>query len=130
MHDASRSQWQEYAHIFPSGTVWEIGDPKRLTRVRGPNLVVIDRSIVVGCRSRNDRQRDKRSGMTIRLTLCERDATDRQMPCSKHKRILHVALNTTEELRVRDMTQHTRWLKIEPPSRKVRFFNDCSFKIK
>jgi len=34
-----------------------------------------DRSIVVGCRSRNDRQTDKQNGMTIRLTLCERDAT-------------------------------------------------------
>jgi len=33
---------------------------------------------VVGCRSRNDRQTskqtDKQNGMTIRLTLCERDA--------------------------------------------------------
>jgi len=41
----------EILHIFPSGTkVWEIGDPKRLTRVRGqvytcrPHLVVIDQS--------------------------------------------------------------------------------------
>jgi len=54
-HDASRSQWQEYAleigeilHIFPSGTQ-SMGDrgSKRLTRVRGqvytyrPNLVVM-----------------------------------------------------------------------------------------
>jgi len=41
-HDASRSQWQEYAleigeilHIFPlAPKEWETGDPKRLTRVR------------------------------------------------------------------------------------------------
>jgi len=37
-----------------------------------------DRSIVVGCRSWNDRQTQKHPGMTIRLTLHERDATDRQ----------------------------------------------------
>ena len=41
----------EILHIFPlAPKVWEIGDPKRLTRVRGqvytcrPNLVVIDQS--------------------------------------------------------------------------------------
>ena len=35
-HDASRSQWQEYAHIFPYGTE-SMGDrgSKRLTRVQG-----------------------------------------------------------------------------------------------
>ena len=50
-------------HIFPlAPTVWEIGDPKRLTRVRGqvyiylPTKFGCDRSIVLGCRSRNDRQ--------------------------------------------------------------------------
>jgi len=41
-----------------------------------------DRLIVVGCKSRNDqqtdRQTDKQNGMTIRLTLCERDATIRR----------------------------------------------------
>ena len=41
-HDASRSQWQEYAleigeilHIFPSGIESMGGDPKSVTRVRG-----------------------------------------------------------------------------------------------
>jgi len=59
-HDASRSQWQEYAleigeilHIFPlAPKVWETGDPKRLTRVRGQVYIYLrtkfgcDRSIV------------------------------------------------------------------------------------
>ena len=75
----------EILHIFPlAPKVWEIGDPKKLTRVRGQDLPTkfgCDRSIVVGCRSRNDRQTDrqtdKQNGMTIRLTLCERYATDR-----------------------------------------------------
>jgi len=77
----------EILHIFPlAPKVWEIGDPKRLTRVRGqvayiylPTKFGCDRSIVVSCRSWNDRhtsrQTDKQNGMTIRLTLCERDAT-------------------------------------------------------
>jgi len=43
-----------------------------------PTKYGCDRSIVVGCRSRNDQQTDKQNGMTIRLTLCECDATDRQ----------------------------------------------------
>jgi len=65
--------------FFPlAPKVWETGDPKRLTRVRGqvylPTKFGCDRSIVVGCRSRNDRQTGKLNGMTIRLTLCERDA--------------------------------------------------------
>ena len=69
--------------------VREIGDPKRLTRVRGqvytcrPNLVVIDQSwwaVGRGMTGRHpDRQTDKQNGMTIRLTLCERDATDRHV---------------------------------------------------
>ena len=43
-----------------------------------PTKFGCDRSIVVGCRSQNDRQTsrqtDKQNGMTIRLTVCERDA--------------------------------------------------------
>ena len=66
--------------FFPlAPKVWEIGDPKRLTRVR---------SIVVGCRSRNDIQTDKQNGMTIRLTLCERDATYQSQhfaPCRRQR---------------------------------------------
>jgi len=40
-----------------------------------PTKFGCDRSTVVGCRLRNDRQTDKQNGMTIRLTPCERDAT-------------------------------------------------------
>jgi len=74
----SRSQWQEYAideilHIFPSGTE-SMGDRGSEKAYTGPRKFGCDRSIVVGCRSRNDRQTDKQNGMTIRLTLCERDA--------------------------------------------------------
>jgi len=74
-HDASRSQWKEYAiglhgsedrYMYIGLPAWR------------PNLVEIDQSWYVGCRSRNDRQTsrqtDKQNGMTIRLTLCERDA--------------------------------------------------------
>jgi len=49
-----------------------------MTGIYVPTKFGCDRSIVVGCWSRNDRQTDKQNGMTIRLTLCERDATDRQ----------------------------------------------------
>ena len=41
-----------------------------------PTKFGCDRSMVVGCRSWNDRQTSEQNGMTIRLTLCERDATD------------------------------------------------------
>jgi len=41
-----------------------------------PTKFGCDRSIVAGCRSRNDWQTDKQNGMTIRLALCKRDATD------------------------------------------------------
>jgi len=61
-HDASRSQWQEYA--LEIGKIL-YGDPKRLTRVRGqvylPTKFGCDQSIVVGCRSQNDRQTDKQT---------------------------------------------------------------------
>ena len=40
-----------------------------------PTKFGCDRSIVVGCRSRNDRQTDKQNGMTIRLTLCDVNVT-------------------------------------------------------
>jgi len=86
-HDASRSQWQEYAleineilHIFSSGTqsMGDSGPKKAFTGPRTgmylPTKFGCDRSIVVGSRSWNDRQTDKQNGMTIRLTLCERDA--------------------------------------------------------
>ena len=71
---------RNFAYFFPlAPKVWEIGDPKRLTRVRGqvPTKFGCDRSIVVGCvgRGMTDRRTDKQNGMTIRLTLCERDAT-------------------------------------------------------
>ena len=73
-----RSHWQEYTlHIFPlAPKVWKIGDPKWLTRVREqvytcrPDLVVIDQSWSAVGRGMTDKQ----NGMTIRLTLCERDA--------------------------------------------------------
>jgi len=79
-HDASRSQWQEYAHIFPSATE-SMGDRGSKKAYTGPRTGIYlptksgcDRTVVVGRRSRNDRQTDKHNGMTIRLTLCERDA--------------------------------------------------------
>jgi len=40
-----------------------------------PTKFGCDRSIVVGCRSQNDRQTDKQNGMTIRLTLCDANVT-------------------------------------------------------
>ena len=91
----SRSQWQEYAlkgchftvdmeigeilHIFPSGTE-SMGDRGSKMAYTGPRTGIYlptkfgsDRSIVVGCRSWNDRQTsrqtDKQNGMTIRLSL-------------------------------------------------------------
>jgi len=76
---------RNFAH-FPSGTesMGDRGCKKARTDPRTgiylPTKFGCDRSIVVGCRSRNDRQTsrqtDKQNGMTIRLTLCERDATD------------------------------------------------------
>jgi len=92
-HDASCLQWQEYAigeilHIFPSGTnsTGDRGSKKAYTGARTdiylPTEYGCDQSIVVSYRSRNDRQTsrqtDKQNGMTIRLTLCERDATNRR----------------------------------------------------
>ena len=92
-------QWQEYAleigeilHIFPSGTqsMGDSGSKKAYTGPRTgiylPTKFGCDRSIVVGlgvgCRSRIDRQTnrqtDKQNGMTIRPTLCERDATNKR----------------------------------------------------
>ena len=70
--------------FFPlAPKVWEIGDQKGLhgseDRYIPANQIWLwcDWSIVVGCRSRNDwqtsRQTDKQNGMTIGLTLCERD---------------------------------------------------------
>ena len=74
----------EILHIFPSGTesMGDRGSKKAYTGLRTyiylPTKFGCDRSIVVGFRSRNDRQTDrqtdKQNGMTIRLTLCERDA--------------------------------------------------------
>ena len=74
----------EILHIFPSGTesMGGMGSKKAYTGLRTGIYLPIkfdcDRSIVVGCRSRNDlqtsRQTDKQNGMTIRLTLCKRDA--------------------------------------------------------
>jgi len=64
----------EILHIIPSGTQ-SMGDSGSKKAYTGPSKFGCDRSIVVGCRSRNDRQTDKQNGMTIRLTLCERDAT-------------------------------------------------------
>jgi len=72
-------------HVFPSGT--ESMEDRRSknaymgprTRIYLPTKFGCDRSIVVGCRSRNDRQTsrhtDKQNGMTIRLTFCKRNAT-------------------------------------------------------
>jgi len=77
----------EILHIFPSGTesMGDRGSKKAYTGPRTgiylPTKFGCDRSIVVGRKSRNDRQTDKQNGMTIRqqLTLCERDAIwDRQ----------------------------------------------------
>jgi len=73
-HDASRSQWQEYAlkigeilHIFPSGTQ-SMGDRGSKKAYKGPRKGIYlptkfgcDRSIVVGCRSRNDRQTSRQT---------------------------------------------------------------------
>ena len=67
----------EILHIFPSGTE-SMGDRRSKKAYTGLTKFGCNRSIVVGCKSRNDRQTsrqtDKQNGMTIRLTLCERDA--------------------------------------------------------
>jgi len=74
----------EILHIFPSGieSMGYRGSKKAYTGPRTgiylPTKFGCDRSVVVGGRSWNDRQTDKQNGMTIRLTLCECDATDRQ----------------------------------------------------
>ena len=74
-----RLEIDEILHIFPSGTesMGDRGSKKAYTGPRTgiylPTKFGCDRSIVVGCR-----QTDKQNGMTIRLTLCKRDATDRQ----------------------------------------------------
>jgi len=71
-HDASRSQWQEYAigeilHIYPSRTesMGDRGSKKAYTGPRTgiylPTKYGCDRSIVVGCRSRNDRQTSRQT---------------------------------------------------------------------
>ena len=78
----------EILHIFPSGTE-SMGDRGSKKAYTGPRTGIYlpvkfgcDQSIVVGCRLRNDRQTsrqtDKQNGMTTRLTLCERDARDKQ----------------------------------------------------
>jgi len=70
----------EILHIFASGvqSMGARGSKMAYTGARTgiylPTKFGCDRSVVVGCRSRNDRQTDKQNGMTIRLTLCERDA--------------------------------------------------------
>ena len=77
----------EILHIFPSGTggMGDRGSKKAYTGPRTgiylPTKFGFDRSIVVGCRSWNDRHPDKQNGMTIRLTLCERDAKDDFLKC-------------------------------------------------
>jgi len=43
-----------FFHLAPK--VWEIGDPKRLTRVREPNVVVINQSWLAVGRGMTDRQ--------------------------------------------------------------------------
>ena len=50
----------EMLHIFPSGTesMWNRGSKKAYT---GPTKFGCDRSIVVGCRSRNDRQTSRQT---------------------------------------------------------------------
>jgi len=104
-HNASRSEWQEYAYVkfcifFPLAPgVWETGDQKGLhtcprTGIYLPTEFGCDRSIVVGCRSWNDwetsRQTDKQNGMTIRLTLCERDAVN-----NERLNVCHLSTNYT-----------------------------------
>ena len=70
----------EILHIFHSDTesMGDRGSKKAYTGPRTgiyvPTKFGCDRSIVVGCRSRNDRQTDKQNGMTIRLTVYKRDA--------------------------------------------------------
>jgi len=83
-HDASRLQWQEYElkgchftvdvleigeilHIFPSGTK-SMGGRGSKKAYMGPRTGIYlptkfgcDRSIVVGCRSRNDRQTSRQT---------------------------------------------------------------------
>ena len=53
-----------------------------------PTKFGCDRSIVVGCRSWNDRQTDKQTdkqnGMTIRLTVCDANVTQ-QSDTQGHK---------------------------------------------
>ena len=88
-----RLEMGELLHIFPSGTesMGDRGSKKAYTGPRTylPTKFGCDRSIVVGCRSRNDRQTDKQNGMTIRLTLCERDATDKQTNKHAHHNTSH-----------------------------------------
>jgi len=70
----------EIFHIFPSATE-SIGDRGSKKAYMGPRTGIYlptkfgsDRSIVVGCRSWNDRHPVKHPGMIIRLTI--RDATN------------------------------------------------------
>jgi len=78
-HDASRSQWQEYAlHIFPSGTE-SMGDRGSKNAYTGPRTGIYlptkfgcDRSIVVGCRSWNDQQTDRQTEWNDNKAQCLR----------------------------------------------------------
>jgi len=89
-HDASRSQWQEYSleigeilHIFPSGTQ-SMGDRGSKKAYTGPTKFGCDRAIVVGCRSRNDRQTDRQiewNDNKAHSLRCERDAHAIQISC-------------------------------------------------
>jgi len=89
-HDASHSQWQEYVleigemlHIFPSGTQ-SMGDRGYKKAYRGPRTRIhlqtkfgCDRSIMVGCRSQNDRQTDRQTEWNdnkAHSVRCEHDA--------------------------------------------------------
>jgi len=84
----------EILHIFPTGTesMGDRGSKKAYTGPRTgiylPTKFGCDRSIVVGCRTQNDRQTsrqtDKQNGMTIRLTLCERDTISSKVPRTIH----------------------------------------------
>jgi len=72
---------RNFAYFSPlAPKVWETGDPKRLTQVRGQDLPTkfgCDRSIVVGCRSQNDRQTNKQTEWNdnkAHSLRCERDA--------------------------------------------------------
>ena len=72
----------EILHIFPPATK-SMGDRGSKKAYTGPRKFGCDWSIVVGCRSRNDRQTDKQNGIAIRLTLCQRDAI---LPCGPRRR--------------------------------------------